>query len=147
MNLKLDEPNDIQIEGCTLKWKYFIYSKHRGNPTKDNCVWIIGFTEEVNCFKDSVYKRWTIFGGKIGWGIISGSGSLIPIGKNYYDEKLFFAKFIDRNNVNIWHGYPADYRRKKQDIPSAIFLKKWRYAEIITKSQMRKILGGMKCNL
>lgn len=69
------------------------------------------------------------------------------VGINNDKEELRIAKFIDGTGSDVWHGYPADYLNRKQDIPSTFVLQIWVSSGYIGKSDLRKIRQGMPCNL
>jgi hypothetical protein len=125
--------------------KYIISSQHRrsGNPNKS--IWTITNEEEVACFILSVNSNWT--SNHIGWGIKLIGSVLQVVGRNDANADLKFAKFVDGTKRKVWHGWPADYRRKKQDIPSTIVLALWKNKNYISKSQVRKIKQQITCNL
>ncbi len=60
---------------------------------------------------------------------------------------LFIAKFKNDVPHNTWHGYPADYQRKSQDIPDTEILHDWIANNILTKAKIRKIMAGQPCRL
>lgn len=127
------------------KLRYIASSKHRETTNPKKSYWTIEYIEELQCFincyqKDYNYENLT-------WGLINENSILRVLGKNNFDEELKIAKFIDSSQNDLWHGYPADYRRKNQDRPNIDVLKKWVNENIITKAKMLKIRQGQKCNL
>lgn len=79
---------------------------------------------------------------------INGNGSLNYLGV-IHDRNIdvFIAKFVTDKNHNTWHGYPADYQLKAQDIPAGSILLKWEEQNLITKAKMRKIMRGQPCRI
>jgi len=141
MRIKLDEI--IKLEKKDL-W-YIVVSYHRNSSLPTKAKWTIPRIKEFQCFINSEEKEWLI--NDEGWGLIANGNKLMELGKNPQSESLFMSKFIDSNKNNTWHGYPADYRRKIQDIPSTSILKKWYNEGLIEKHQILKIKKGKKCNL
>ena len=125
--------------------RYIISSQHRrkGNPKK--CVWIITFNEEVDCFIQAINQNWK--DGDEAWGLKLHNTTLQILGENNDNDELKLAKFIDGNNNDIWHGYPADHMNRPQDIPTEAILKIWVSKHYITKSKMNKIRRGQACSL
>lgn len=139
---------DTKIEinlGNEIKTTYIISSQHRatGNPNKT--VWTLDFYDEVECFKLSKSSEWVE--DNYGWGIRVIDSTIQYIGYNFKNETLKLAKFVDGNENNIWHGYPADYLRRSQDRPPTFVLKNWVEQGFLTKAKMNKIRRGQSCNL
>lgn len=146
MELLTDIEIDIKHKVKSKKeFKYIISSKHREIKSPHKSYWTIEYSEELDCFVENYSKAYRE--SNLTWGLILNESSLKVLGKNTFKEELKLAKFIDSSLTNIWHGYPADYRRKNQDRPSSEILKKWVDAKIITKAKMLKIRQGQKCNL
>jgi len=114
----------------------FIFNKSR---------WIVTVNEELDCFRGTVQNNW--FDLNMGWGIHIPNNILLVLGKNIFDENLKIAKFVQDENHNHWHGYPADWQRKAQDRPPICILMHWRTNGLISKHKMAKIRSGKKCNL
>ena len=125
--------------------KYIISSKHREKTNPVKSYWVIEYVEELECFINNYVNNHKV--DNLTWGFIQDESSLKVLGINTFQEELKLAKFIDSSKINIWHGYPADDRRKAQDRPCSIVLKKWVDSKIITKSKMLKIRQGQTCNL
>ncbi|MFB9107753.1 hypothetical protein [Flavobacterium gyeonganense] len=125
--------------------EYIISSQHRRVGNANKCVWTISFEEEVNCFSNSFTENW--ISNSKAWGLIIENDFLKVIGLNNDKQELKLAKFVDANKNNIWHGYPADYMNRAQDIPLENILKKWVTKKYITKAKMNKIRRGISCNL
>lgn len=132
---------------------YIVVSYHRDNSLKNKSKWTIDEEEELNCFIQTQENMW--IDDYTAWGIKYEfiedkkiSKTIIdPIGNSEHNEDLHIAKFVDSNENDTWHGYPADYRRKKQDIPPTNVLSAWMEAGILKKHQASKIKRGKKCNL
>lgn len=136
---------EIEIELSNEITTYIISSQHRatGNPNKT--VWTINYEDEVLCFKQSKTSNW--IQGNYCWGLKAIGSNIQNIGVNFEDEILKLAKFVDGNQNNKWHGYPADYLRRSQDRPPTFILKNWVNLGYLTKSKMNKIRKGQSCNL
>ncbi|MCJ8154126.1 hypothetical protein MKJ01_10180 [Chryseobacterium sp. SSA4.19] len=125
--------------------KYIISSKHRETNNPSKSYWIVEYIEELQCFITNYVNNYKVE--NLTWGLIQEANSLKVLGRNIFKEELKLAKFIDSSKNNIWHGYPADYRRKNHDRPCSVVLQKWVKDKIITKSKMLKIRQGQTCNL
>ncbi len=128
-----------------VKSKYIISPHHRATGKKDKSIWTISYKDEIDCFIQSRVSEWII--GSICWGLKISDGKIQVIGKNQVSDELKIAKFIDGDNKNIWHGYPADHKSKKQDIPDMKILIMWAEKNFINKSEIRKIKQQLSCNL
>lgn len=155
MKIKHDEEIELIIErienGKDIKYEcsYIVVSYHRNNSLKDKSLWTIDEEVEINCFKESQEKIWVQ--DYISWGMdyesIKEKVVIKPIGNSEHNEELKIGRFIDSGKNNIWHGYPANYRRKKQDIPPTKVLLNWVGLGILKKHQVTKIKQQKKCNL
>ncbi len=139
MTFQMNQPIPCQNGYC-----YTSVSYHR-DGSSGKSQWIITIEEECNCFINAVTHHW-IIKNSIGWGVkMDSTITLEIVGRNINGESLKFAKFIgDRNN---WHGYPADYRRKTEDIPLISILLKWQKLGFIKKHHISKIRSGKICSL
>ncbi|MDJ1503407.1 hypothetical protein [Xanthocytophaga agilis] len=128
--------------------KYLIHEQHRNTSFKNRkSQWLISESDEVACF-DNAYNSGWLDGSYVCWGLkIDTSNSLEVIGHATDNTELKIAKFVDSNNNEAWHGYPAHYQDKPQDRPSESILSKWVVGNLISKSKMTKILRGITCNL
>lgn len=137
--------SQIDLTAQKVESKYIISSQHRrkGNPNK--CVWIVTFDQEVNCFIQTIQQNWRA--GSEAWGLIASNAVLQVVGRNTNNEELKLAKFVDGNDNEIWHGYPADYMMRSQDRPTTGILQSWVNSGYITKAKMSKIRLGHSCNL
>jgi len=124
---------------------YIISSQHRrtGNPNKS--VWTITYDEEIECFIQSMNGKWKL--DTQAWGLKVVNNVIQIIGLSPDNQELKLAKFVDGNNINVWHGYPADYMKKSQDRPTTNILQIWVRSGFITKAKMSKIRLGQSCNL
>lgn len=136
---------DVPINIDTTS-KYVIVSQHRMHGYSDKSRWLASMKEEVDCFIQSLNKKWLHVGA--GWGVIlDDANKLKVLGVNYVNENSKIAKFVDGNNSNLWHGYPADLKRKVKDIPPISILNKWRGEKIIKKHHISRIQRGVTCTL
>lgn len=132
----------INVDSST---QYVIIPGHRLRGYPDKSRWLISLKEEANCFAESHSKNWLLE--SVGWGLIVDDDAKLKIlGENPQREKTKIAKFQTQNQ-NLWHGYPADLKRKPKDIPVVDILKKWRQAGIIEKHHMSKLQRGVACSL
>jgi hypothetical protein len=125
---------------------YKVSSHHRrtkGNTNKS--VWTITIDEEVDLFIFSKNSNWVE--GKICYGLLLSGTTLLVVGRNPEKEDLKIAKFVDSNDNNKWHGYPADPKNRKQDIPCMELLSVWRDKKYIGKSDVRKLKQQIPCDL
>ena len=138
---------DTQIDlNPKVDCSYIISYAHRKiNSYPEKSKWKISPDKEVYCFVNSQKFNWVE--DNISWGLLQESNYLIELGVNRFKETLKFAKFIDSNKKNIWHGYPADYMRNQQDRPRISILLDWRNRGIIQKYHVTRIRRGKKCNL
>lgn len=138
---------DKKIEIKELKCSYYISSAHRSpkkNPKKS--YWIVNGNIELDIFKTAKEKEWG--NDNTLWGLhLDGEGKILDLGENTFKEKLKIARFIDKNNDRIWHGYPADFVRNKNDRPEMTTLKEWKEKDYIEKHHILKIRMGKQCNL
>jgi len=139
--MRLNVPIDIDATS-----KYVIVSQHRSGGYRGKSRWSVSKREEVDCFIQSLNKKWLDVGA--GWGVIlDDTNKMKVLGINHINEDSKIAKFIDGNNSKLWHGYPADLKRKVKDIPPISILNKWRKENIIRKHHISRIQRGVICNL
>ena len=150
-NHQLDKELNIEIKILNdeieenLKMKYIFSSAHR-RTQKDKTRWTVSTHTEIDCFKNTQTSKY-LEGDEVAWGCLKTTSGLIDLGINGHKENLKIAKFVDKNKLKIWHGYPADFVRNPQDRPSVSVLKKWRTGDIIEKHHITKIRQGKTCNL
>jgi hypothetical protein len=138
---QLDTELDLMPE--TSK-KYYVSSAHR-RIQKDKSRWTVAVDLEVECFVGSQLNGW--IEDVTSWGIMQKGNNLMVLGENSQKELLKIAKFISKNGNNVWHGYPADFRRNGQDRPGMTILQNWRTSKVIEKHHILKIRQGKECNL
>lgn len=148
MPYQCDQPINLKIikdDDCHIVISYIASSQHRqaGHPIKS--IWRINIDDEVNCFANSIKQQWVV--GAIAWGIQFIGGIMSVLGHSPDGDELKIAKFIDGNNRNCWHGYPANILSNPHDIPSTKVLAQWVESGFITKAKMSKIRQGKICNL
>jgi len=134
---------ELDLKPHTAK-RYIISTAHR-RKQRSKSRWTVSAEVEIDCFIGSDLNRWVE--NVVAWGVLKGEGRLLELGKNSQKESLKIAKFVDLQNTNVWHGYPADYCRNHQDRPGARILKDWRLKDIIEKHHITKIRQGKECNL
>lgn len=126
---------------------------HRnGNPQKSQ--WSISELDERNCFENAAgflhIYGWTLT--FCCWGLHFSEGGLSYLGisaANSSDPRreLFIAKFVDSNQNNRWHGYPADHVDHPQDIPPENILSHWMRLRHLSPAKIRKISKGQRCKI
>lgn len=141
--MKLPLDTELKLP-APLTCRYFIYSHHRKNK-KNKSIWTITREEEVDCFVLAQTNNWKQ--DFVSWGIIHDGTAIKELGTNPQNEILKLAKFVDSNNNDIWHGYPADYIRNDQDRPNMSVLQAWRTKKYIEKHHVTKIRQGKECSL
>lgn len=123
---------------------YLIYPPHR-NGHHNKSQWRLNEDDELACFRKAYENECCV--GHVGWGLHMVSGVAETLGVSIHKEELKIAKFVDSNKNSLWHGYPADYRRKRQDVPSDSVLQKWIQLNLIDRRQAVKLKGGRPCGL
>lgn len=142
---KLDYQNKIIISD-EREVIYTISKKHRGRNAKKS-HWIIKMPKEVLLFRDALKSGYENKEDHTAWNLLVVNGEVCAVGKSVEKKELKIAKFVDSNKNEQWHGYPANYMKNNQDIPSSKVLKQWYDAGIISGATMKKIRGGQPCNL
>lgn len=143
--------NQTVITECGQKFKTI--SKHRGRVASNISKWSIGIPDEYDSFKNALKS--TVKSGQtpnynklnLCWGVHIVQSVLAKLGENSNNNNIKFAKFTKHPNNSEWHGYPADYQNKPQDIPSEKYLKKLKQDNYLTKAKLNKIKQGKSCNL
>lgn len=125
--------------------KYSPNPQHRdNNPHKSQ--WTIMEPEEIQCFQVAYDKGWKK--GNDAWGLHFRQNNVAYLGLGEdRSVELFIAKFKNDASHDTWHGYPADYQRKSQDIPDRNILSDWIANDVLKKAKIRKIMGGQPCKL
>ena len=143
MTYRLDYQNQIKISPDRAVI-YTISKKHRGqNPEKSH--WTITMPKEVALFREALRSGYEDT--YTAWNLYVVDGAACEVGRSVEDIELKIAKFVDSCRNEQWHGYPANYLKNNQDIPSAKVLRQWNNAGIISTATMKKIKGGQPCNL
>ena len=117
---------------------------HHRSPDKagEKSQWLISLIEEISVFNNACSAGWLF--GQDGWGLYMAGNTAEYLGTAPDKRLLVFAKFIDSDNKDIWHGYPGD-QRKFQDRPPIIVSRAW--IEILGPSKVRKLKKGQSCVL
>lgn len=125
----------------TSKTTFISTKKHRirGNPNAS--IWTIGYREEYIVFLKS---KPHLSNDGISWGVHTPNGRMAKLGdSNCGNYDLIFAKYTSHeNNDDLWHGYPANYIKNTQDVPSNNFLKDLVLKNYLTKAKRKKIRNG-----
>ncbi len=124
---------------------YCIHPHHR-NGTRRKSQWDISEDQERDVFANAHSKNWIIMG--VGWGlhIVAGKADYLGTAEDRRCQ-LFFAKFVNRNRDQFWHGYAADHQRRSSDIPSSCILHQWLTADLLRRAVMCKIVRRQPCTL
>lgn len=131
-------------EKDVVECEYYYKSDHRDkSPQKSQ--WIIKPEKEKSCFIESHKQKW-IDEGK-SWGLNLNNQKVKSLGINHDSEYLNVAVFVDSFKKNVWHGYPADFKRDKTDLPTNIILSQWRTLGYIKKSRISQAKNGKICSL
>lgn len=132
----------------------YIHKADHRNRAPQKSQWTISEQQERDCFGNILGLIYMDgFGSPNGcWGLHIVAGRLAYLGESASDSSepfraLFIAKFVDSNENDRWHGYPADHVSNTQDIPTSDWLMYWFEAGYISQSQLRKISRGQKCKL
>lgn len=130
----------------TIDCTYKVSSHHRRTRGNNNkCIWTISNDEEVSLFIFSKNSNWTE--DNICYGLKLNGTNILVVGRTPNNQDLKIAKFIDGSRNNKWHGYPADPKNRKQDIPSVKILTTWKNFNYIGKSDVRKLKQQIPCSL
>lgn len=122
---------------------YLSNSQHR-NRTKGKSQWSISLAQEFTCFNTTHANQW--IENNNGWGLHYSEGVLDYLGlAQDHITQVFIAKFV--GNQGTWHGYPADHRQNRQDIPAGRILAIWMKANVLSPAKIRKIMKGQPCRL
>ena len=156
MNYTINAQIEIEISQ-ERKVIYTISKKHRGRlPQKDKgkgakpqiSKWIIKPQQEVSLFESALKYGYEDKEKHNAWNILLDTNSVIcVVGYSYEREELKIAKFVDSDQKDWWHGYPAHYVKNIQDIPPMSILLAWQKAGYISTATMKRIKGGQPCNL
>ena len=116
---------------------------HR-NGAAEKSQWRIPLAGEITCFSGACTNGW--FDGGVGWGLHLPAGKPDYLGVAQDHETIVFvAKFTE--DQDVWHGYPADHRRKHGDIPTEPVLDDWMRDGLLTPAKIRKLTRGQPCRL
>ena len=104
--------------------------------------WTITESEEEAVFEFAVAKKWQA--SECFWGLYVAEQAVEPLGITIEPEctSLGIAKFVDKKNSGIWHGYPVASWLSNNDKPDVCILNKWLECEYINKSRHSRIHRG-----
>lgn len=124
---------------------YCIHSHHR-NGTPGKSQWSIPKIHERDAFVHARNQNWLLQ--DVGWGLHIAGGQVAYLGvAQDRKRQLFVAKFVDGDQIQAWHGYPADHQQHPKDIPTQNTLQKWLNANLLRPAVIRKLVRGQPCNL
>ncbi len=143
-SFQLDIEYDVIETTNQIKYCALLLSSHhrRQNNQGDKSTWIVTHSEEAALFIKSIDNSW--IKENRSWSIHILQNVVQIIGKGINAEELKICTFTQSNNV--WHGYPADPMRSRNDIPYSSILKEWVDKGYLTKSKMSK-LQKSQCNI
>jgi len=134
----------LQIHVIAPGYSYQHHPDHRnGTPAKSQ--WIITEAQERDAFDGARTRNWLKV--RLGWGLHAPNAHASYLGISPNGQEVFVAKFVASNPPVVWHGYPADHQRNPHDVPELQILRDWENSQLITPSQMRKLLRGQPCDL
>jgi len=124
---------------------YCVHPHHR-NRMRGKSQWTIGANEERDVFVSAKTQNW--IQSSEGWGlhIVGGCVAYVGIAQDHA-RQLFVAKFVNGNQNQFWHGYPADHQRHAQDIPSEFVLRRWLVGGLLPPQKIAKLQRGKPCSL
>lgn len=127
---------------------YMPVSVHRRQDSPHKSWWDIKMDEEIACFLQANALSTLIAGS--GWAVHLGGGTRpTTLGYRWKGGKAFplvVAKFVNKNeSLGPWHGYPADYQDKPQDLPPVNVLQRWADEGFIRRHEVTRIRRGIKC--
>src|SRR5262249_2377216 len=117
--------------------QYIIKADHRDGGNGYKSQWVIPEPSEVRCFEQSHQSKW--IDNNTAWGLHLPAPPPQVLGRSVEGADLRIARFISAANGAIWHGFPADYRRKMQDRPTNTILVLWMRAGYIRKRDISKV--------
>lgn len=125
--------------------EYISILKHRKSSFQAS-VWDITIENEFKCFYLAYIKQW-IVENKNGWSLYIVDNKPDVLGTLTDSRKSKIAKFVAKNSINLWHGYPSDYMKNVHDRPPTDILKDWVKHQYISKAVMSKIKAGQPCQM
>lgn len=141
-------------EGDTIihECEYKVSMDHR-NGKEDKSFWTVSPDKEVKCFEINFEEYWCSITNddktNKAFGVLIENDVAIVLGTNRFDEEVKMARFKVYPSASAqkrqWHGYPSCYWRNDQDIPSDDFLRKFVRQNVISESNLKKIVKGQRC--
>ncbi len=124
---------------------YGVHPHHR-NGAHGKSQWDISEGQERDVFVNARNQNWLLQ--DMGWGLHLVAGQVSYLGRAQdRQRRIFVAKFVDGNQNQFWHGYPADHQRNPGDIPVQNILQGWLNAKLLRRAIVRKLVRGQPCNL
>lgn len=130
--------------------QYQCHPDHR-NGNREKSQWTISENEEAAVFINCVDSGWVQE--HVGWGVHRPNGRVDYLGVDKTGHtRLIIARFVDENEVEIWHGFPADPTRKterarRKEIPPEEIQLRWLNDQVLPAPKLRKIGRGEPCKL
>ena len=139
-------PNPLRIHPIRNGNTYVHPPNHR-NGTATKAQWSIQPPEERNVFAQTLNHHW-IIDDSTGWGLLLIKGVPKYLGSTPVPRRpSFVAKFVRAHTNQPWHGYPADYQRRRTDIPDTDILALWITADFLPKAKISKLNRGILWSL
>jgi len=138
-------PHNTPLATSIVGVRYIIKADHRNGGNGRKSQWVIPEPAELQCFERSHRAKWT--NNNTAWGLHPAVPPLQVLGRSVQGVDLRIARFLAAANGTTWHGFPADYRRKRQDRPAITILLLWFRAGYIRKHDISRVRSGKRCSL
>jgi hypothetical protein len=107
--------------------------------------WKITEKQEVLCFETAIVAGWQH--GAYAYGVHQAKQRCRILGVDRdHKTEVFVARFEAKAGNGVWHGYPINYRRASDAVPTTV-LGKWLNAEVLSAAKISKITQGKPCRL
>lgn len=134
--------NEVEVKPGLI----YIHKTDHRNGSHSKSQWRISELEERDSFILMYNAPWHKNYG--GWSLHIKNKVVRYLGINALRNRdLILAKFIDGNQNNIWHGYPADYVQDSRECPPVEILAAWKKRGYFSGAKIRKIARGQPCSL
>lgn len=138
MRQSTNDEHDLGVRDA----RYIHKLDHRDPRSRKKSQWTIPLEHERACLVWAFSRQSQETLGKLRWGLHLAGTAPGVLGRTKAEHPpvrdAFYARFIDSNENNKWHGYPADHVLNEQDIPPNEVLDDW--AAYLRPALIRKIL-------
>lgn len=143
---RTDTDYDMSVEypDYEINGYYKSVSYHR-NGTAGKSQWIITVDNEIDLFAKAKRDEQIFDNNGYAIWVIDEKTGVLGYTENNSETRL--ARFVDGSRSDHWHGYPANYLKKKNDIPPMTLLKKWKEKGLIEKSDLTRMKYQKPCSL